>query len=193
MANQIYQRRGTLKCITFGVAAEYSPVAANTIEDGTVLDVAMDINGAGGIANNEARASAKADLGDGSDIWSPEFIVLTCMEYFSPPTGGSIDFYWAASSNATALNGNPGFVTGSDADYTGTPATLAEVLPQLEYIGSLIPTLDTEFQLGVVGILRPTLRYGCLVVHNNGTGVAIAATDAVETATVFIPTIPELQ
>jgi hypothetical protein len=195
MANEVLVNFGSLKCITFANHAAYSPAAANTIEVGTPQDVDMDWNGgATGILTAEARESDKVDLGNGSDIWAPEFAVIACLEYFTAPTTGTtVDFYWGASTQSTALNGNPGFLTGTDADYTGSPATLEEGLSQLEFIGSLTLTADVEFHIGHVGTFAPKTRYGILVAHNNATGQAIAATDAIETAVVFIPVIPEIQ
>jgi hypothetical protein len=195
MANEILTNFGSLKCITFANHGVYVPTGGNIIEVGTPQDVDMDWNGGStGIITGEARESDKVDLGNGSDIWAPEYTMIACIEYFTAPTTGtSIDFYWGSSTQLTAANGNPGFLTGVDADYTASPATLAEGLSQLEPIGSMMLTADTEFHIQQIGTFAPKTRYGILVAHNNATGQAIAATDAIETALVFIPVIPEIQ
>ncbi len=82
-------------------------------------------------------------------------------------------------------------MSGSDADYTGSPATLAEGVAQLQFIGSLICSADNEFQIQDIGVFSPTHRYGCLVVKNE-CGQTIC-TDVVETAVVMTPIVPESQ
>lgn len=194
MTNEILTNLGSRKTISFNVSGTYSPSSTNIIEVGTIQDVDMNFTGTGGIASGEARESDKVDLGDGSDIWSPEYTIMVCMEFFTAPTTGtSIDFYWGPSTQITAANGNPGFLTGVDSDYTGSPATLAEGLSQLDRIGSLMVTADVEFHIGQAGTFSPKTRHGILVIHNNATGQAIAATDSIETAVVFVPVIPEIQ
>lgn len=191
MANEILSQFGSLKIFSFQDTATYSPAAANVIEVGTPLNVEMDMTN---IADAAAVQSSKFDWGNGSDIWAPEYTFFGCFEYFTtaPTTGTVLDLYIGASTNSIAANGNPGYLTGADGAYTGTPATLAEGLDQLTFIGSLVVSADIEFQIGALGVYSPKMRYGSLVIVNN-TGQALAATDVIETAIIAVPLIPEIQ
>lgn len=174
--------------ILFNVAASYAPQPQNDLELGTATDVAWTFSG---VTTGAARASSQADLGA---AWAPEYAVHAAVEFATAPvTGETVDLYWCPSVNSTAASGNPGFVTGTDADYTGTPATLAEGLKQLTFIGSLTCSADatTTVQMGIVGVFSPQCRYGTLVVVNSTSDTVHS--DDVETAVSFTPIIPDLQ
>lgn len=173
--------------ILFNVAGSYAPATLNDLELGTATDVAFDLTT---VATTAAEASTKADLGA---TRAPEYAVHACIEMaVAPTTGTTFDFYWAPSVNATAGAGNPGFVSGTTGAYTGTPATLAEGLAQLQYIGSMVMTADatTTIQMAYVGVFSSPTRYGMLVAHNNGTGQSTHS-DVVEQAVSFTPIIPQ--
>ena len=106
-----------------------------------------------------------------------------CAEWqvAAPTTNTTLDLYHGPSEQSTALNGNPAYLSGSDAAYTGSPATLSEGLSQLQFIGPLVLTADIEFQIGDVGILVPTARY-CIIVGVNKGGQVLCDTDDVESA-----------
>jgi len=174
--------------ILFNVAGSYSPTALNNLELGTATDVAFDWSSTGVGA---AEQSTKADL---TATWAPEYAVHAAFEFATAPVSGeTVDIYWAASVNATAGSGNPGFTTGATGDYTGTPATLAEGLAQLMFLGSLVCSADatTTIQMGYIGRFSPPTRYGNLVVVNSTSDVAHS--DAVESAVSFTPIIPQIQ
>lgn len=138
------------------------------------------------LANAAARQSAKVDCGPGP---RKPFLVRAALELAATPTaGGTVDLYWAPSLSATAANGNPGGVSGSDAAYTGDSSNLTAAIAQLEFIGSFVctemPTAE-GVQRAVVGEFTPSLRYGSLVVVNNS-GAAVH-TDDVECHIVFDP------
>ena len=171
--------------ILFNVAANYSPTALNDIELGTATDVDWDWTG---VLTLEARQSDKVDLGA---TRAPEYSVQAALEFATAPvTGETVDFYWAPSISGTAATGNPGFVTGVDADYAGGVADLAEGLKQLMFIGSLVCSADatTSVQVGQVGVFSSPTRYGTLVVVNN---TSDTAGDDVESAVSFTPIIPQ--
>ena len=109
----------------------------------------------------------------------------------APVTGTTFDFYWAPSGLAAAGAGNPGFVSGASEVYTGTPATLAEALKHLDWIGSMVMSADATgtIQMAVIGVLKPTSRYGCLVIVNNT--AQATHNDVVEQAVSFTPIIPQ--
>ena len=172
--------------ILFNVAGSYAPATLNDLELGTATDVAFDLTS---VAAAEAEASAKADLGAN---WAQTYAVHAAIEMaVAPVTGTVFEFYWAPSVQSVAGAGNPGYVSGSSAAYTGTPGTLAEGLKQLQPIGVLVMGADATgtIQVGWVANFHPTTRHGCLVVRN----LTAQAThnDAVEQAVSFTPVIPQ--
>ena len=172
--------------ILFNVAGSYAPATLNNLEVGTATDVAFDLTS---VAAAEAEASAKADLGANR---APEYAIHAAIEMaVAPVTGTTFDFYWAPSGLATAGAGNPGYVSGSSAAYTGTPGTLAEGLKQLEYIGSMVMGADATatIQMAFIAIFKPPTRYGCLVVVNNT--AQATHSDVVEQAVSFTPIVPQ--
>ena len=174
--------------ILFNVAGSYAPATLNNIEVGTATDVAFDLTS---VAAAAAEASAKADL---TATRAPEYMVHAAIEMaVAPVTGTTFDFYWAPSGLSASGAGNPGFVHGNSAVFTGTPATLAEALKQLTFIGSMVMTADATgtIQMAAIGVLRPTMRYGCLVVVNNT--AQATHNDVVEQAVSFTPIVPQAQ
>ncbi len=172
--------------ILFNVAGSYAPATLNNIEVGTATDVAFDLTS---VAAAAAEASAKVDLGANR---APEYAVHAAIEFATEPvTGTAVDFYWAPSGLSTAGAGNPGYVSGSSAEYTGTPGTLAEGLKQLMYIGSMVMGADATatIQMAFVGVFRPPTRYGCLVMVNSTADATHS--DVVEQAVSFTPIIPQ--
>ncbi|MHC4526418.1 MAG: hypothetical protein ACYS29_00965 [Planctomycetota bacterium] len=186
MANDLLVTTG--QQILFNVAGSYSPATLNNLELGTATDVAFDLTS---VAAAAAEASAKADL---TATWAPQYAVHAAIEMaVAPVTGTTFDFYWAPSVNSTAGAGNPGYVSGSSAAYTGTPGTLAEGLAQLMYFGTMVMGADATgtIQMAFVGVITPPTRYGCLVVVNNT--AQATHSDVVEQAVSFTPIIPEVQ
>ena len=172
--------------ILFNVAGSYSPAALNNLEVGTATDVAFDLTS---VAAAEAEGSVQADLGANR---APEYAVHAAIEMaVAPVTGTTFDFYWAPSVNATAGSGNPGYVTGTSAAYTGTPGTLAEGLKQLMFIGSMVMGADATatIQMAFIAVFAPPTRYGSLIVVNNT--AQATHNDVVEQAVSFTPTIPQ--
>ena len=184
-SNQVLIEAG--QQVLFNNPASYAPAAAlSDIEAASTSDVQIDLTA---ILTTEARASTKADLGAQR---APEYSVTAAIEMQATPTTGTTwDFYWAASAVAADGTGNPGGVTGTDADYTGTPATLAEGLSHLIFIGSLLMTADVSIQVGNVGVFSPPTQHGMLVCVNNSG--ATSHTDVIETAIAFDPIIPDIQ
>lgn len=191
MANQVLildAASATPKQISFATHASYAPAANNVIEIGTPTEVEMSMLN---LADTAAVQSAKADLGIRR---ADKYVVTACIEFqvAAPTTGTLVEFYWAASGQSGAAVGNPGYVTGADGAYTGTPATLAEGISQLQFLGVLQVSADLEFQIADIGVFSPTHRYGTLVVKNE-TGQTICDTDIVESAVVLTPITDEVQ
>ena len=146
----------------------------------TETDVQIDLTGLA--ASGGGRHSAKtADLGTQRPGL---YLVEACIEFETAPTDGKrVDFFWAASPNATAGNANPGGVTGSDANYTETMGTLS----QLQRIGALT-VRNNVINLGLVGMFTPLHRYGSLIVINQAnTAFRSTATAMDETHIVMTP------
>lgn len=172
------------------------------IADGTAIVIADTTDYAGdlgtrthqidltGVLDTEARGSAKVDLGA---TRAAEHAIFAAIEFaVAPASGEVVEFYWAPSPSATAATANPGGVTGSDADYTGTAGdSLADSVMQLISIGVLVCTLDatTVVQFQRVGILRSPMRYGSLVVKNESGQTLVA--DAVEMGIALYPLIDQ--
>ena len=175
------------KQISFATHGTYAPAATNIIEIGTPTEVELALID---LLDTAAEQSAIADLGAAR---AARYVVTACIEYevAAPTTGTFIEFYWAATGQATAANGNPGFTTGVVGPYTGTPADLDEALAQLQPIGSLQVTADIEFQIADIGTFSPTHRYGMLIVVNE-TGQTICDTDVVESAVVMTPIVDDI-
>ena len=178
----------TPKQISFATHASYAPGTNNVIEIGTPTEVKMSLLD---LADAAAVQSTKADLGA---VRASRYVVTCCIEYqvAAPTTGTLVKFYWSASGQSGAAVGNPGYATGADGAYTGTPATLAEGIAQVEPLGVLVVSADLEFQKADIGVFSPTHRYGSLIVKNE-TGQIIADTDIIETAVVFTPIVDDIQ
>jgi len=185
MANEVLVKEKTQ--ILFNNSATYAPATAlNDIEVGTPTDVQIDLTA---ILDTEARASTKADLGA---LRAAAYSVIAAIEMQATPvTGEVIEFYWAPSAVSVAGTGNPGGVTGTDADYTGSPATLAEGVAKLIFIGVMVMSADANIQVDFIGILVPPTRFGMLVVKNEAG--ATTGADVVETAIAFDPIVDEVQ
>lgn len=168
-------------------AGDFSPAAANSLEQGAPTDVEMELLN---LADDAARESDKFDFGANR---AARYSCMACLEWqvAAPATGTTVDFFIGFSPDVTALNGNPGYLTGSDAAYAGGPATVDEGLAQLEYIGSMILSADVEFQIAYIGTLVPRERYGILVTVNRG-GQVLCDTDDIETHTVLTPIIDDV-
>lgn len=160
--------------------------AANNLGIGTPTDVQIDLTGVA--ASGGARESSKtATLGA---TRAPRFTVDACIEFETAPAdGGTVEFYWAPTANATAANGNPGSLTGTDAAYTDTSGKLA----QMQFIGAL--TLENDvINIGHVGVFSPAHIYGILVVVNRGsTAFRSTATAMDETHILMTEIIDDIQ
>lgn len=189
MANQILDILSTQ--IRFYVSGSFSPVDPAT--DWTIGSPTGVVLAISGVANGAGRQSDKADLGA---TRAAAYELLGCVDFTgeTPTVGGTIDYYWAPSTHATAANGNVAGNSGVDGaapDGALGSITLAEFLKQCIYIGSLIVHDGGVVQNGFVGILYPTTRYGQLIVVNNSGDVF--ETDDVEAHQVLAGIIPEIQ
>ena len=183
---------GTPKQMVFAdVGGDFSPTAANDLRDGTAGNRTDTQWASASLANGSYRQSAKCDL---STDRAPSYVARMAVEIAATPTAGNlIELYWAPSYSATAGNGNPGGVSGSDAAYTGYSSNADASVRQLQYIGAFICTAQATatVQVGIVGVFEPQERYGSLVVKNSS-GAAFF-TDDVEIHVVLDPIVPEIQ
>lgn len=171
-------------------AGDFSPTAANDLRKGTDTEVELVLLN---LADAAAAQSAQGDLGAN---FAAEYAVVACieMQVAAATAGERVDFFWNASSSATAATGNMGGASGSAAAYSGYSADLADSVKQLMLIGSMIMTDDAvdSAQIGYVGPLFPPHRYGSLIVKNE-CGQTICDTDDIEAHVVLNPIIPEVQ
>lgn len=146
----------------FGAAPN---TAANSLIVGTPTDVQIDI---GSVAANGGRQSAKFDFGS---TRPPLYRVDACIETASAVSDGdAFDFWLAGSPSTTAGTGNPAGLTGSDAAWTWSIGAAFQMHP----IGSMRCRASAT-NIGFVGFVRPTHRYGILVFRNKS-GAAVATT-----------------
>lgn len=188
MANEIL---GKLKTEWSFQSSSYSPTAANDLSSGTPTVVDLSLGGGSGMAATEAMNSDQVDLG----ATLPLFIdVFAAIEWFAAVTaGGTVDFYWSASSNSVVTDGNPGKPDGVDGDYTGDGGgTVAESVPQMLPIGSMVVTDLAGVQIAQVGTFVPRQRYGQLIVVNN-TSTTLCGTDDIESSVLFSGYTEEVQ
>ena len=195
MATEILQKSGNP--LSFADhAGDFSPQAAHTIEHDTPTDVQLSLSGL--VAAN-AKQSAQADFGA---TRAAAYAIHVCLEVVAGAASSleTVDFYWNASPNSTAANGNSGGCSGADAAYAGTGQdSLSDSLKQLIYLGSHVATTDDTAdsppvqisQINSNSLFYPSTRYGSLVVVNNLTGAFHS--DDVEMAVVFSPVIDESQ
>lgn len=161
--------------------------AKTSLEQGTPTDVQLDLTSLG---DDTGRESAKVDLGLNR---APRYSVMAAIESgITPMTAGErIDFYWAASPDSVATDGNPGQIDGADAAAPSGVGTLDELLTQCIFIGSLIvENTASTVQVGTVGILVAPERYGILIVVNRS-GAALEA-NANEHHVVFNPIVDDV-
>ncbi len=177
----------TPKQISFAIHATYAPGTDQVIEIGTPTEVELDLLD---LLDTAAEQSAIADLGA---VRAARYTVTCCIEYAvaAPTTNTFVEFYWAATGQSAAAVGNPGYTTGVVGAYTGTPATLAEGVAQLQFLGNLIVSADIEFQIANIGVFSPVHRYGMLIVKNE-TGQTICDTDIIESAVVLTPIVDDI-
>jgi len=177
--------------LLFSNSTEYNAADQGDLErtDTAPTAVQLDMGATAGNDTGECRASTKADL---TDDRAAAYAVFVSVEFETAPVAGeTVDLYWCPSVQSTAGKGNPSFVSGTDAEYAGGNATLAEGLAQLTFIGSLLMTVDANIQTGMVGVFVPSARYGCMLVHNN-TSDDMNGTDGIEMAVLMEPIIDDI-
>ena len=124
MATQQLLIKDGVAGLLFSNGTDYDATDLGDIENTDTAPTAVQID-LTSVAANEARASTKADFGETRAL---EYAVTMSLEFATAPvTGQTVDLYWSPSHSATAGKGNMGWVSGTDGDYTGTPATLDDL------------------------------------------------------------------
>lgn len=174
--------------LVFSNSGEYVP----TLGQPSGTDADIDLQNLG--TTPDWRESVKLDIG--SDNLDVLWRMSVWIEWFSAPdAGGTVDFFLSWSDSVTAGTANTGGAEGVDQAYDGYGAAAAdadEASKQLDYIGPLTATADAVLQHDIVGMFEPKARYCCLIVRN-ATSVALAVTDAIETAVAITPTQHQIQ
>ena len=144
-----------------------------------------------GVATAEAREGDKVDLGA---TRAARYSVTLRVEMDAAPTSGLVvDMYFGQSPSGTAATANPGGLTGSDADYTGTAGdSVGDSIKQCTWVGSLPCTFDADTVIQqATWVFMPSERYVIPVVYNLS-GQAMEG-DAVEMSIIMMPLIDEIQ
>ena len=171
-------------------------VLGNSVDyvDGNGLGARTDQIDLTSLAAGAARQSDKFDLGVDLDL---EYVLAAAIEFASAPTSGeTVDFYLSFSNSAAAGTGNAGGVSGSESGYSGAAGdAVADTVPQLVYVGSLVCTSDGVGVVQIdnsIGIFTPRARYATLVVVNNTGGDAFDS-DAINSAVRIAPLETQIQ
>ncbi len=192
MANKalIQELDGTPAQITLRDATDFAPAAANDLRHASAVDVEVQLDFTS-VADGAARQSAKFDFGENR---AREYWVRAALEFAATPTAGDVVYiYLAPSQHATAANGNPGGVSGSDSAYSGYSSNMAASALQLLLIGVFVCTAQATgtVQQAMCGRFSPPERYGTVVLRNESN--AALHSDAVEMHITLDPIIDELQ
>ena len=158
--------------------------AANNLIIGVPTVVQIDLTALAAAAGRQSDKTA--DLGA---AFPREWILGACIEHEAAPTaGGTVEFWWAGSPNATAATGNPTGVTGADGAYTIANKT------QLKFIGAMTVIAATINKQTEIGVLTVKYRYGSLIVINNTSSKFLETAVAMDnTHIVLTAIIPDLQ
>ena len=189
MANEVLIKNGVPLLFQSSV---YVPTGNNvlTLETTTPVDLTLDEGGTG-LSDAAAVNSDKVDL---QATRAARYSVIAALEWFAAITAGlNVDFYWSPSQHSSAGIGNAGHPDGVDGAWTGDGGgTVAETVPQLQFIGSFITTDLQAVQIAYVGTFSPIARYGQLIVVNNS-GTLLCGTDDIESGVLMTPLIDEVQ
>lgn len=195
--NEVLLKQGTP--IIFGDDAALNPVDdANNLTDDVGTDtVDCDFDHTG-LANGAAHQSIKCDLDTGgtANRLPTAFQVMSVVDFTgeTPTDGNTVDYYWCPSPNATQAIGNVAGNSGANAavcDGCTVAVTDAEFVKMCMFIGSLIITNNGSVQTGYVGMFRPPMQHGQLVVMNSSGDLFEASN--VEAHVAFYPLIIEVQ
>ena len=184
----------SLSPIVFGVDASLNPADdATNFTDDIGTDTADVVLTLASLAAASARQSTKVDLGA---VRAPEYMLIGVVDFTGETitAPGTVDYYWAPSTNTTSANSN--IAGGSGVDGAAAAGALgsiseAEFIAQCIFIGSLVLHDGGSVQCGPIGRLSPPTRYGQLVVVNNCDSAF--ESDDVEAHQVLQPIVPESQ
>lgn len=133
------------------------------------------------LASTKGRMGAKIDLG--TTFAARYAMELNCQFNVAPTAGGTVEVYWAPSTD----NANfPGGVTGGDAAYKDSEED--EWKKQLVLVLPSVVTNDANTDCQQVGVFSPGARYGAPVVMNE----ADQALNAIGNTTINVLTITPL-
>lgn len=169
-------------------AGQAPATAANSYKIGSPTSVQMNLSV---IAAAAAWESAKTlTLADTGTAWPDYWILGAAMESTATPAdGGSFDFYWNGSTNATAGTGNAGVASGVDSSIVVS----ASNLQQLKFIGRMPVLAQVINKMSDIGRLDMPYLYGSLIIVNNTSVAMVADADADECFAVLTPVFPDIQ
>jgi hypothetical protein len=143
-----------------------------------------------------AIQSNVADFGaTRADNW---LVQLSAYMNTAPAAGQTLDVYIAWGLTNAATGTFPGGLTigstvGAMTNYNAYGAnSVANGLPQLEYVGSMVLAPNTGWQIANIGVISPKLEFGVTVLVNNSGGV-VGGTVATTAPTVtYFPIMDEV-
>ena len=188
--NKILRQYGT-QLLFADHATDFGAAPATTANSyiiGTPTDVQMNFSV---IAAAAAWESAKtATLADTGTAWPDHWVLGAAMESTATPAdGGTFDFYWNSSPNATAGTGNSGVASGVDSSIVVTGSNLN----QLVKIGTLVVLAQVINKNAYIGVLDMPYLYGSLIIVNNTSVAMVADADADECFATLTPIYPDIQ
>lgn len=167
----------------------YLPTGNNSL--GGTIDYDLDLTSK---LNGEAEQSGRIDFTANIDL---EYVLAAALEFAAAPTAGeTYDFYMAWGANASAVGWPAGIAGGTaSAAFTGYSSNLDEALKQLQFLGSMVLTVQatTTVQIDTnISTFTPRARYGVLVAYN-ACATADTHSDAVEMAVRLTPLVTQVQ
>ncbi len=167
-------------------AGQAPATPGNTFIVGTPTSVQMNFSI---IAAAAAWESAKtATLARTGTAWPGRWTLGAVMESTATPAaGGTFDFYWNASPNATPATGNSGEASGVDS------AIAITHLKALIFIGSLTVRANVINKDSDIGVLWLPYLYGSLIMVNNTSVAMVADANADECFATLTPIVPDIQ
>ena len=168
MANNENRRLLKRQWILADHAGDFSPTAANDLEQGSQVNVQGSL---ASVADSAYRQYAKMDFSvDGS---LNELVtlcsVIAALEFAATPTADKVVYlYMAWSPDSEPANGNPGGASGSDAAYAGYSSNADSAIKQTDLVATFVVTVQITTTVQIIdgGEFVPKERWGCPIFRN---------------------------
>ena len=147
-----------------------------------------------GILAGAAREGAQVNLGTNR---AHEYLIFVGLEFAAAAViaaGEKANIYFGQSSSSNPANGNPGELTGVDADYAPANPNLEAGLQTLgrKFDMTLDDRVTPEIQFQMIGRIITPMQF-IIPTIRLATATAVLHTDAVECLIALLPLLPESQ